>query len=192
MIKIVDYATNFDEVLWNQFQQFVSNTTDELKNNYVGLDPRNFLSFPVVIINNTIVCFSALQVKEEWWGKRIGRVSTRMWIHPEYRHKGKFTGGHKFLNTTYCLPLQLAKAKLIGLDCVFVSREHNLKGFDEYLKLIKINCKTDFEMKPTKYALNGSCYVEDQESMKQWVMVHYLTDNGQAVWDNMEQYALEG
>jgi hypothetical protein len=182
MIKIIDFATLFDEVLWDQFQTYLLTTTDELKYNYIGLDPRNFVSFPVVIIDNTIVCFSALQVNSNWWGDGIGRVSTRMWIHPEYRHTGKFTNGARFLNSTYCLPIQLAKAKLIGLDCVFISRGSNLKGFYKYCKLIKVNCNTDFTMEPTKYALNGSCLVEDPESMKQWVMLHYLTTNGPARW----------
>lgn len=191
MIKIVDYALNFNEPLWNQFQNHVITTTDELKYNYVELNPKDFLSFPVVIIDNKIVCFSALQLSKDWWGEGIGRVSTRMWIHPDYRHKGKFTSGAKFLNTTYCLPLQLAKAKIIGLDCVFISREHNLIAFNEYLKLIKVNCNTDFVMEPTKYALNGSCYVDDPESMKQWVMLHHLTDNGPIRWKKqMKEFAL--
>ena len=89
------------------------------------------------------------------------------------------------------MPLQLAKAKLIGLDCVFVSREHNLKAFNAYLKLIKINCNTEFKMEPTKYSLNGPSQVEDPESMKQWVMLHYLTDCGESVWfNNMNKYLL--
>jgi hypothetical protein len=191
MIKIVDFATSYDENLWDQFQKYVITTTDDLKYNYIDLEPRDFASFPVVIINNTIICFSALQVNNEWWGNGIGRISTRMWIHPDYRHAGKFTGGNKFLNTTYCLPLQLAKAKLLGLDCVFISRENNLKAFFEYLKLIKVNCNTEFIMEPNKYALNGPCYVEDPESMKQWVMLHHLTDNGQIVWhNNMKNFKL--
>jgi hypothetical protein len=191
LIKVVDYAKNFDKDLWNKFQEYVVTTSDNLKYNYIGLEPQNFVSFPVVIINNTIVCFSALQVNKNWWGEKIGRVSTRMWIHPDYRHKGKFTSGSKFLNTTYCLPLQLAKAKLIGLDCVFISREHNPKAFQEYSKLIKANCQTEFIMQPNKYALNGSCYVEDAESMKQWVMLHNITESGKSVWfNNMNKYLL--
>jgi hypothetical protein len=191
MIKIVDFATSFDVVAWNQFRQYVTTTTDDLKYNYIDLDPRDYVSFPVVIIDNIIVCFSALQTNSDWWGTGIGRVSTRMWIHPDYRHTGKFTGGDKFLNTTYCLPLQLAKAQLLGLDCVFISRENNLKGFDEYLKLIKVNCNTEFVMEPNKYALNGPCYVEDPESMKQWVMLYHLTDQGKERWNrNMKNYVL--
>lgn len=192
MVKIVDYANNFDIKLWQKFQDYVKTTTDSTKHNYIDLDPRKFASFPVVIIDDTIICFSGLQINKDWWGEGIGRISSRMWIHPDYRHSGKFTGGVKFLNTTYCLPLQLAKAKLIGLDCVFVSRERNLKGFNEYLKLIKVNCGTNFTMEPNKYALNGPCYVEDPESMKQWVMLHCLTDVGQQRWhDQMDQYNLK-
>jgi len=191
IIKVVEYAKDFDKCLWQKFQDYVVTTADDLKYNYIDLDPRDFVSFPVVIINNTIVCFSALQVNKDWWGEKIGRVSTRMWIHPDYRHKGRFTSGAKFLNTTYCMPLQLAKAKLIGLDCVFISRKNNLKAFEEYSKLIKVNCNTEFIMEPTKYSLNGPCQVEDPESMKQWVMLHHLTDQGKSVWfDNMSDYNL--
>lgn len=191
MIKIVDFSTSFDEELWNQFQQYVITTNDDLKYNYIDLDPREYVSFPVVIINNTIICFSGLQINTDWWGDGIGRASTRMWIHPDYRHTGKFTKGSKFLNTTYCLPLQIAKAKLIGLDCIFISREHNLKGFAEFQKLIKTNCNLDFFMEENKYAINGSCLVDDPESMKQWVMLHYLTDNGKDLWNrNMKKYVL--
>jgi hypothetical protein len=191
MIKIVDFATSFDKVLWNQFQQYVMTTADDLKYNYIDLDPQDYVSFPVVLINNTIVCFSGLQINSDWWGTSIGRVSTRMWIHPDYRHSGKFTSGPKFLNTTYCLPLQLAKARLIGLDCVFISRGENFKGFEEYLKLIEVNCNTNFTMKPNKYAINGPAYVEDPDSMKQWVMLHYLTARGEECWNrDMEKYVL--
>ena len=191
MVIVIDYAKAFNKDLWQKFQEYVVTTSDDLKYNYIGLEPQNFVSFPVVIINNTIVCFSALQVNKGWWGEKIGRVSTRMWIHPDYRHKGKFTSGSKFLNTTYCVPLQLAKAKLIGLDCVFISREHNPKAFQEYSKLIKVNCQAEFIMQPNKYALNGSCYVEDVESMKQWVMLHNITKSGKSVWfNNMNKYLL--
>jgi hypothetical protein len=154
MIKIIDYAINFDTKLWNKCQNFIKDSADNLKNNYINILPTNYVSFPVVIIDNKIVCFSALEVNESRWGKGIGRCSTRLWIHPDYRHSGKFTGGDKFLNTTYCLPIQLAKAKLIGLDCVFISREDNLKGFEEYRKLIKINSKTDFIMNIINFRIN--------------------------------------
>ena len=46
-------------------------------------------------------------------------------------------------------------------------------------------------MEPSKYAINGPCLVDDPESMKQWVMLHYLTDAGQDCWNrNMKKYVL--
>ena len=191
MKKIVDFATNFDTKLWEQYQEYLINTTDELKENYIGLDPRDFLSFPVVIINDKIVCFSALQVSDERWAKGIGRCSTRMWIHPEYRHGlSKFGGGDKFLNTTYCLPIQFNVAKQHNLHCLFISRENNLHAFKKYGELITINCGVDFVMELDRYNVCGS---QDPipESCKQWVMLHHLTPNGAALWyDSMSQYIL--
>jgi hypothetical protein len=191
MKKIVDFATDYDTKLWDQYQEYLITTTDELKENYIGLDPRDFLSFPVVIINDKIVCFSALQISDERWAKGIGRCSTRMWIHPDYRHGlSKFGGGDKFLNTTYCLPIQFSVAKLNNLDCLFISREHNLTAFKKYGGLITVNCGVDFVMEPAKYNVCGS---QDPvpESCKQWVMLHHLTTNGAALWyDSMSQYIL--
>lgn len=190
MIKIIDFATSFNNELWINYQNYIIDLPDKLKENYVGLNPKDFLSFPVVIIDNKIVCFSGLQVNKEKWGPGIGRCSTRMWIHPDYRHSGKFSGGDRFLNTTYCLPLQLAKAKLAGLDCIFISRENNLKGFGEYLKLIKINCKAEFLMETSKYNVCGALH-PIPDSCIQWVMLHHLNKRGPTCWkNNMEKYTV--
>lgn len=188
--KIIDFATNFDQGLWDQYQSYLESTNDRLKDNYVGLDPRDFACFPVVIIDNQIVCFSALQLSEVKWGPGIGRVSTRLWLHPEYRHTGKFTGGGKYLNTTYCVPLQLAKAKLLGIDCVFISREHTPKAFEHYLELVQTNCGINFDLEPTRYNVCGPQYVVP-ESCKQWVAVHCFNATGVKRWaDQMRQYVL--
>jgi hypothetical protein len=191
MRKIIDFATSFDQELWNQYQQYLNTTDDRLKDNYVGLDPRDFSCFPVVVIDNQIVCFSALQLNKAKWGDGIGRVSTRLWIHPDYRHNGKFTGGDKFLNTTYCLPLQLAKAKLLGLDCVFISREHTPTAFEHYLDLIKINCNIMFNLERERYNVCGPQEIVP-ESCKQWVAVHCFNNTGVDRWTTqMRQYVLQ-
>jgi hypothetical protein len=188
--KIIDFVIEFDKALWSDFQSVLISTNDKLKDNYIGLDPRTFASFPVVVINDRIVCFSALQLNVDRWGKGIGRVSTRMWIHPKYRHRGKFTGGDKFLNTTHCLPLQMTQAQLLGLDCVFISREGTPKAFNHFLDLIEINCSRRFLLESTQYNVCGS--IEPiPESCKQWVAVLPLTENGMLVWNNnMQQYKL--
>lgn len=191
MKKIIDFATNYDLGLWKKYQEYLLTSTDDLRDNYLNLDPRMFACFPVVIADDKIVCFSALQINEDRWSKGIGRVSTRMWIHPDYRHKGKFVGGEKFLNTTYCLPLQLAKAKLLKLDCVFISREDNQRAFVHYLDLIQINCKLKFELEPKRYNVCGSIDPVPK-SCKQHVAVHYLNNNGIILWNNyMNEYKLD-
>lgn len=191
MTKIFDFATRFDDKLWNECLENIADSNDYLKSNYIALEPSEFTSFPVVVIDDKIVCFSALQINEERWGQGIGRCSTRLWIHPEYRHTGKFTGGDKFLNTTYCLPMQLAAAQLHNLECVFISREHNLLGFAEYAKLIKINCDTNFYLESTRYNVCGSL-IPIPESCKQWVMIHQLTNSGKECWNtNMRKYVLQ-
>ena len=191
MKKIVDFATNFNSELWEQYQEYLITTTDELKENYIGLDPRDFLSFPVVIVNDKIVCFSALQISDDRWAKGIGRCSTRMWIHPDLRHGlSKFGGGDKYLNTTYCLPIQIAVAKHHNLDCLFISRENNLIAFNKYAELIKINCNIEFTPEPTQYNVCGTMDTVP-DSCKQWVILHHLTAAGPALWYNsMSQYIL--
>ena len=191
MKKIIDFATNFDQEVWSQYQTYIASTKDDLKENYIGLDPRDFECFPVVVVDNKIICFSALQLAPDKWGEGIGRVSTRLWIHPDYRHTGKFSGGDKFLNTTYCLPLQLARARLLKLDCVFISRQHNQVGFAEYIKLVKINSATDFDLEPNKYNVCGPQETVPS-SCKQWVAIHFLTSQGVRRWaDQMRLYKLK-
>jgi len=189
---VIDLATQFDEKLWTQFQEYIVTSDDSLNDNYIGLDPTEFLSFPAVVVDDKIICFSGLQINNDRWGHGIGRCSARMWIHPDHRFKGmiKFTGGPKFLNTTHCLPIQLAVAKQHNLDYVFISREHNLRGFEQYLELIKINCETLFILDKRKYNV---CGAQDPvpESCKQWVAVHDLKNNGFDLWSlYMRKYVL--
>lgn len=181
---VVDLAsTNQYNQLWDNVQQTIASSDDLLKSNYVGLDPKSFVSLPVVIADNKIVCFSGLQISQKKWGDKIGRCSARMWIDPEYRfkHITRFTGGNRFLNTTYSLPLQIAAANVLKLDCLFISRETNLLGFKEYLKLIKINCRVEFVLEPTQYNVCGPQNVVP-ESCKQYVAVLHLTNTGADRW----------
>jgi hypothetical protein len=183
---VVNLARNQNyQELWTNAVDTIRQGHDQLRENYLNIKPSDFACFPAVIDNDKIVCFSALQLSPDRWGEHIGRVSTRMWLHPDYRHMGKFTGGTKFLNTTYCLPLQLAEARRLDLDCVFISREENLKGFQEYLKLIKINCDLNFELEENKFNVCGSLDCVP-EGCKQWVAKLNLTDVGSSIWDSFK------
>jgi hypothetical protein len=190
---VVDTAKNRDyDYLWADFFKVLEQTDDPLKANYTGLDPTQFASLPVVIKDDKIVCFSGLQVIPSKWGNGIARCSARMWYHPDYRLKGlsKFTGGDKFLNSTFCMPIQLAVARQLGLDCLFISRESNIKGFEQYLNLLKVNAHVDFTLEPDWYNVCGKLDPVPH-SCKQVVALHYLTSQGASVWqNNMLQFKL--
>jgi hypothetical protein len=162
----------------------IKNSKDSLKENYININPRSFISFPAVIKEGRIVCFSGVISDKDRWGTSIARASTRMWIDYDYRFTGltKFTGGTQFMNTSYCLPLQIKKAKEHGIKCLFISREGDSSlGFEEYLKLIKINCGVDFKLLPEKYNTCGSLNIIP-ESCKQFIAIHSLTADGEDVW----------
>ena len=182
---VVDLSQNTGyQDLWHAFKMSLIDSNDQLYENYLELDPKSFECFPAVIENNNIVCFSGLKIDRNNWGDSIARCSTRLWIHPAYRQKGmsKFTGGDRFLNTTYCLPLQLKRAREIGIECLFISREKNKKGFQEYLKLIDINCNHDFKLQEQKYNIY---------SCEQFVAVCSLSVQGLKIWsDKMSKYKL--
>lgn len=182
-MQVIDLIVNPQDQLWKETVDYISGTNDILKNNYINIKFNEFLSFPVVVENNKIICFSGLHYNEQRWGKRLARFSSRMWIHPDYRIKSisKFSGGPKFLNSTHCLPLQIQKAKEFGLDSMFISREHNLFGFKQYIDLVEINCNLKFEIKPNRYNVCGTTY-DDQEGCIQYVAVHHLTDSGNEIW----------
>jgi hypothetical protein len=190
MIKIVDLAT--DDQYRDQWIEFLVQITlsgDALAENYLELNPQEFLSFPAVLKDNKIICFSGLQVDPDRWGQGVARCSARMWIHSDYRQKGlsKFTGGDKFLNTFYCLPEQIKKAQEHNIKCLFISREHNLLGFKEYLKLIKINCNLEFQLQDSKYNVCGPKSV----ASNQYVAVLPLSDDGLDLWNNqMDPFSL--
>ena len=190
---VVDTARTRDyDYLWADFFKVLEQTNDPLKANYIGLDPTQFASLPVVIKDDKIICFSGLQIIPSKWGPGIGRCSARLWYHPDYRLKGlsKFTGGDKFLNSTFCMPVQLAVAKEQGLDCLFISRESNIRGFKEYLNLLQVNTKVNFTLEEQWYNVCGKLNPVP-DSCKQAVAIHHLTSQGPSVWhENMLQYRL--
>lgn len=191
-MQIIDLITDPRPELWNNVITYIKTINDSLKDNYLNINFNEFLSFPVVVKDEKIICFSGLHFNERRWGKNLARFSSRMWIHPDYRIKGisKFTGGPKFLNSTYCLPIQYQKAKEFGLDSIFISREHNRMGFEQYLDLIKINCDLEFQIKPNRYNVCGG-YFFDKEGCVQHVAVHHLTDSGNETWvRNMTKYVV--
>lgn len=182
-MNLIDFVKNPQWDLWRNFINDISTTNDHLKDNYLNIDFNEFLSFPCVLDSEKIICFSGLQYNEKKWGPGIARCSSRMWIHPEYRIQGisKFEGGSKFLNTTYCLPLQFECAKKLGIDTLFISRESNPLAFKKYLGLVKINCGMDFVLQERKYNVCGHGH-DLQATCQQYVAVHCLDADAKSTW----------
>lgn len=188
-MQIIDLKTNFEETLWNDALQCIQAGNDSLKKNYENINFEEFLSFTCVVDEHQIIAFSGLQYDVTKWGTGIARCSSRMWVHPEHRitSLSKFTNGPKFLNSYYCVPLQLEIAKKHNLDVVFVSREHNPAAFNEYLELLYRNTQHKFAANNSRYWICGS--VRDPSCL-QYVGVCYLTPDGVNVWNkNMQPLA---
>ena len=170
--------------LWTKFKLEIIDSNDKLNDNYIDLEPRSFASFPALIKDNRIICFSGLQL-DPAWGNDIARCNTKMWVHPDYRFKSivRFAGGPQYLNTTHCLPLQLQEAKKLGIDCLFISRQKNKLGFEQYLNLIDINCNYKFELETATYNIFFK---------EQYVARCNLTDKGSDAWEqNMTKYKVQ-
>lgn len=158
-MTVVDLADNFENYsdLWYTVISSISKSNDRLKNNYVNIDPRDYICFTALINDDKIICFSALESDPIKWGDKIVRCSSRMWIDPAHRFKGavRFTQGSKFLNSYYCLPIQLHTARSLGYECVFMSRDKNKKAFESWNQLVNNNCNTNFKLLDQKYDLGG-------------------------------------
>jgi hypothetical protein len=182
---IVDLSTDFGfSTQWSETLELISTGDDKLKNNYINLNPKDFLSFTALIEDNKIICFSALQSAYDRWGPDIARCSTRMWIHPEYRFSGmtKFTKGNKFLNSYYLLPVQFKVARRLGIKCIFMSRESNPNAFDQWTNLVNNNTGRKFRVLEGRYNVCGNLD-PIPESCKQIVSLDILDLETLEIWN---------
>lgn len=184
-MQVVDLAEDFYQYkdIWNQTLTFMRFSNDRLRKNYLSIDPQQFVSFTTLIKDNKIICFSGLQADPIKWGDRIARCSSRMWIHPEYRFQGmvKFTGGPRFLNSYYCLPVQINKSKELGYECVFMSRDTNKKAFAAWNELVNKNCQTQFVSLDEKFNLCGN-YNNGSKDCVQYVSIDSSNKNALDIW----------
>lgn len=190
---VVDLTDSRDyDSLYFKTIELIKSSNDKLRSNYLSVFPTDFLSFPAIIENDEIICFSALQTNIDRWGEKIARCSTRMWIHPKKRFVGmtKFTKGSKFLNSFYCIPLQLEKAKKYGYKSIFMSREENPRAFKKWTELVNYNCGTNFIFLPYRYNVCGNLDPVP-ESCKQFVAVEG-SEESLFIWhNNMNKFLIQ-
>jgi hypothetical protein len=189
---IVDYCKDFDERLWNKAIDKISKSDDPLKENYLTLTPQDFVCLPVLIKDDEIICFSGLQLNKTRWTEHFARINARMWIAPEWRHRGpgKMTKASKYLNTQYLLPVQLEYARSINLQGVFISREGNYRRFlQQYCELIKVNAGVEFTVLDGMYNVCG-CLDPVPESCKQLIALHTFRGDVESWNTAMAQHKL--
>lgn len=181
IIELLD-KTPETEQLWSKVVHFIKTLDDELVENYITIDFSKFVTLPAIVENDEIICFSGLQVDESKWGPKIGRCSSRMWIHPNYRKKSltTFSGGNQYLNSFFLVPIQLDTARRIGLEACFISREKNRRGFARYLQLVQNNTGVEFVLLPNTYDVSGA----DNSLVVQHVGIWDITGNGLTYWNN--------
>lgn len=192
-MKILDFCTDYRDDLWKRTLEIISNTNDELKNNYINLSPQDFICWPVLIQDDEIVCFSGLQENRERWGDKFARINSRFFISPKYRHRGpgKLTNREKFLNTRYLLPIQIEHAKNLKFSGVFMSREgDHKKVFERYVNLAYKNTNYHFEILKNRYNVCGHL-APIPESCKQWIAVHCFNGDIELWNESMRNYQIE-
>lgn len=138
-LKLFDDYSQY-ETLWAETQQTIKDhcKNDPLYENYLDLDPSNYIHFSVVVYKNTIVSFGAVEYSPDRWGSEIVRVLTRFWIHPEYRSPGMTRWGPSRIRfSSLILPSQLTFLKSHHPDKIkMITREGDYKNsFGEIVKL---------------------------------------------------------
>jgi hypothetical protein len=186
-MKILDMCVDYNSNLWDKTKKIIMDGNDPLKSNYINLSPADFVCWPVLIDNEEIVCFSGLQINVERWGINFARINSRFYINPKYRHRGpgKMSNSEKFLNTKYLLPVQIDKAKSLGLKGVFMSREgDHKKVFELYVNLAYRNTGYFFTVLEDRYNVCGNLDPVPH-SCKQWIAAHcFDVDNTADIWKN--------
>lgn len=135
---------------WKECLEFIEKEccADPLYKNYIGLQKTDFISLPAVIIDNKIIAFSGAQVKDEW-GPNVARLSSRFWIHPNYRHSlSKFEKSEMpWYNSEYLIQHQLNAVAEQKIPHLFISRHGNVrKGFQQFINLVNRFNNTNFQI----------------------------------------------
>lgn len=148
--------------LWENCLNFINMhcTTDTLYKNYCNLNPNDFVSFPVAILNNEIIAFSGAEIKPKLWGPNISRISSKFWLHPKVRTQSftKFNPSRSiWYNSKYLIPYQLAEIKRLQIPHIFISRQGKYqKSFQQYISLVNINNSINFKILKNLYNVCGS------------------------------------
>lgn len=137
-----------------------------------NLNLKDFPFFNCVTKDEKIIAFGGLQKTK--WGKKIGRVATRLWVHKDYRKKG---GVPSSFNSTILMPNQILWAEQNDYDLVYWSRQYpHQRHFKVMIDRSNRNCPYKYVHKPLPDIYNV-CKDSDNQNCWQRVAVVELKTN---------------
>lgn len=130
----------------------------------------NFLSIDLVVDQDIIKAFSCLQFGR--WGKHIGRISSRLWVDPNFRNASTPSN----FNSKLLMPAQIQTAKEAKLKGVFwsTSRANNIKTFQKMIQRNNENCTCGYTHVPLEGQYNVCGSTSSDSGCIQKVAVIYL------------------
>jgi len=109
-----------------------------------NLNLKDFPFFNCVVLDNKIIAFGGLQKTK--WGEKIGRVATRLWVHPDHRKKG---GVPSSFNSKILMPNQILWAEQNDYDLVYWSRQYpHQRHFKVMIDRSNRNCPYNYKHVP--------------------------------------------
>lgn len=175
---VIDLVTDPSQT--DRIQRFktVVNTlcqSDHLYSNYSTLSISDFICLTAVLENDEIIAISGVQHLPDRWGTNIVRMSTRFWIHPDYRINSlsKFKHDYRlYFNSQLMIPVQLEFIKSLGINFAIITREGEYRrSFGKFIELVNYHNTTKFNVLP---GLFNVCQpmINIPDTCKQIIAVH--------------------
>lgn len=165
----------------------IKNSNDRLKDNYAFINTDQYISFTAVMLDNRIVSFSGLQIKD-FWGKKNARALSRYYISQEYRHGLNLLTNNLFAELM--LPIQIEVSKKFNFENIFISREKGFRSFSRYISYMNSKIlESNFSSTIEKYNVCGN--LSNDNSCNQFLTRMPLTNTADYYWTiSMSKYKL--
>lgn len=176
-----EYFDNFNnnDEIWQSCINYIKINcrSDNLYENYINLNPEDYLYFNALTDQNKIIAFAGVEFRPSKWGIEIARVLTRFWIHPLYRSKSLTKWSDREIRFTPLLlkpQLEFLKSQN-HIKLAMITREGKYKkSFIEISRLASLVAKDPFEIFPDRYNI---CKRTDvSESCFQMISLSAISD----------------
>jgi hypothetical protein len=175
---VVDLVTDSDQAIRiARFKAVIKDRcqSDPLYSNYESLNVNDFVCLTAVLDQNEIVALSGVQHLPDRWGDNTVRMSTRFWVHPDYRINSlsKFKHDQRlYFNSQLMIPFQLNFIKSLGISYAIITREGEYRrSFKKFIELVNHHNGTQFNVLDGLYNVcQPMACVPD--SCKQIIAVH--------------------